>query len=59
MLWYHDLMVKDCEKVMREDQHEVSGCEWMAMYEQQEVMEEWIWEDEKMKEYAADDGQVE
>ena len=59
MLSYYDMTVKECVKVMREDQHEVRGCEWMVMHEQQEVMKEWIWEDEKMKEYLADDGQVE
>ena len=50
--------MKDCEKVMREDQYEVTGGEWMMMYEQRED-EKRISEDEKMKEYPADDGQVE
>ena len=44
---------------MRKDHHEVTRCEWMVMYEQWDVMEWWIWEDEKMKEYFVDDGQVE
>ena len=55
----HDMRVKGCGKVMRKDQYEVTGCEWMVMYEQWDVMEKWIWEDEKMKEYLANDGQVE
>ena len=56
MLWYHDVMMKGFRKVMREDQHEVNGCEWMVMYEQRDVMEKWIHEDEMMKEYPAHDG---
>ena len=58
MLRYHDMRVKDCGKVMRKDQLEVNGCEWMVMYEQRGVLEKWIWEDEKMKEYPAHDEQV-
>ena len=45
MLRYHDVMVKGGGKVMRKDHHEVNGCEWMVMYEKQDVMEKWIWED--------------
>ena len=59
MLPYHYMRVKGCGKVMRKDQYEVTRYEWMVMYEQQDVMEKWIWEDEKMKQYPTDDGQVE
>ena len=58
MLCHHDVRGTGCGKVMRKDNHEVKECEWVEMYEQQEVMEKWIWEDEKMKEYPTDDGQV-
>ena len=59
MLWYHDVMVKGDGKVMLKDHHEPNGCVWMVMYEKRGVMEKWIWEDEKMKEYLVDDVQVE
>ena len=55
MIWYHDMMVKGCGKVMQKDQHEVNGCEWVVMYEQRDVMEEWILEGEMMKLYHVHD----
>ena len=58
-LWYHDVIARGDGKVIIKDHHEVNGCEWMVLYKKRDVMEKWIWEDEKMKEYPADDGQME
>ena len=41
---------------MRKDQLDVKICQWMVMYEQRDVMEKWIWEDEMVKEYPIHDG---
>ena len=53
---YHDvMMVKGYEKVKKYDQHEVNASDLVMMYEQQAEMEEWIWEDEMMRGYSAQD----
>ena len=56
---HHDMKVKGYGKVMWKGHHRVKECEWLDMYEQQDVMERWTWEAENMKEYLADDGLVE